>query len=160
MPVLDSQYVRSYAENLHLTVMYRTDNLQYRLSDAENVKSVLSPNEIYQTVIGASYAFIDVEYSLSPAFVNINNDANIKGKTKRSSIAFSFSFGRFYTKLEHSNVKGFYLHNTADFDDAWQPGKPYTLFPDLHIKQTGGQLTYNINKRFSRLALKCGDEQQ
>lgn len=156
----DSIYIRSYAEYLHLSLMYRTDNLRYRLSDASNARFIFSPNETYETVIGASYAFIDVEYSFSPRFVNINNQEDIKGKTKRSNIAFSFSFRRFYIKLEYGKATGFYLHNTADFDTDWKPGKPYTLFPSLQIKQTGGQLTYNINKRFSRLALKCGDEQQ
>jgi hypothetical protein len=156
----DSFFIRSYDDYLHFTLTYNTHNILYRVTDNADAKFILSPNEIYETEISVSYSFIRLKYAFSPRFLDINNNENIKGRTSRNDFEIDLGINRFDVVFEHSDVTGFYLHNTSDFDAGWRPGQPYTLFPGLRDKQTGGSITYNCNKRFSYASLDGGTEQQ
>ncbi len=159
-PMPDSAFIRSFDDYLNLTLTYNTHNLQYRMTDADDVKFIFSPNEIYETEICLAYSFLFVKYTFSPKFLDINNNENIKGNTNRDDIELALSVNRFDIDFEHCDVTGFYLYNTKDFDATWQPGRPYILFPDMRVKQTGGSIVYNCNKRFSYASLDGGSEQQ
>ena len=159
-PLPDSAFIYSFDDDIEASLTYYTHNMQYSITDKYNTRFIYRPDEIYETDIGLSYSFISVSYTFSPKFANINNNEALKGTTIRDEFDIGISLPKVDISFDHIDVKGFYLYNTTDFDASWRPGKPYILFPGLHIKQTGGNITYNLNKHFSVQGLYGGSEQQ
>jgi hypothetical protein len=157
----DSSYIRSYDNYVNITAGWNTRNTEYHISyPAFNTRFVLSPKETDQFSLNLDYSFLFVYYSFTPHVFNLNNNDSIKGSSKRSTFATGFSFKQWNISFDYQNIKGYYLKNTGDFIPGWSKGDVYLQFPYLKTIQTGGQVSYNFNKRFSVSSLVSGKEQQ
>src|SRR5438045_3140096 len=158
---LDSSYIKNYDNYLNATTGWNTRNTEYHITYPQyNTRFVLSPKETHQFSINLDYSFLFVYYSFTPHFFNLNNEDTIKGSSKRSTFATGFSFKQWDISFDYQNIKGYYLKNTDEFIPGWSKGDAYLQFSGLKTIQTGGQVAYNFNKKFSVASLVSGKEQQ
>ena len=158
---VDSSYIRYYDHYLNVTAGWSTNNTQYIISYPQfHTRFVLSPKETNQFSVSLDYSFLYLYYSFTPQVFNLNSEDTIKGNSKRSTFGTGLSFKRWYINFDYQNIKGYYLHNTNEFIPGWSKGDAYIQFPDLRTIQTGGQVGYNFNKKFSISSLTSGKEQQ
>ena len=156
-----SSYIKYYDNYLNVTTGWNTRNTRYIISYSQfYTRFVLSPKETNQFFLGLDYSFLYLYYSFSPQVFNLNSEDTIKGKSKRSTFGTGFSFNRWHINLDYQNIKGYYLRNTDEFIPDWLKGDAYIQFPNLRTIQTGGQVGYNFNKKFSISSLTSGKQQQ
>ena len=155
----DSFYIKHYDNYLNFTTGWNTRNTKYTVSyPQDNIKFILSPKETNQFNVSLDYSFLYMFYSFTPnAF---NSKDTIKGNSKRSTFGTGFSFKRWSINFDYQNIKGYYLQNTNEFIPGWSKGDAYLQFPDLKTIQTGGQVGFNFNRKFSTASLTSGKEQQ
>lgn len=64
-------------------------------------------------------------------------------------------------ELQFAYVKGFYLHNTGDFDPDWEEGTdPYYQLPDNKYAVLRGSTAYKFNKNYSVKSISSKTEIQ
>ncbi len=157
----DSFHIKYYDNYLNLTVGWNTRNTQYIISYPQyHTRFILSPKETDQFFVSLDYSFLYAYYSFTPQIFNLNNADTIKGNSRRSTFGTGFSFGRWYINFDYQNIKGYYLRNTNEFIADWKKGDAYIQFPDLRTIQTGLQVGYNFDKKFSVSSLTSGKEKQ
>jgi len=157
----DSTYFRRLDTLLHLQSWISTTQMDYTLVYDENFKLILGPNEINSLSFGFSYRYLDLGFSFTPGFLNVDQEEDKKGESERFSFRTSFSMHRFNLAIDLNSVKGFYLKNSADFvNPTTIPDSPYLLFPNLNVGNFGVLLRYNVNRRFSTAALTGGTQIQ
>ncbi len=157
--IADSFYIKHYDNYLNFTTGWNTRNTKYTISYPQyNTRFIISPKETNQFYISLDYSFLYMYYSFTPhAF---NSKDTIKGNSKRSTFGTGFSFKRWSINFDYQNIKGYYLQNTNEFVPGWSKGDAYLQFPDLKTIQTGGQVGFNFNRKFSTASLTSGKEQQ
>ena len=85
----------------------------------------------------------------------------MQGKTKALSLGLTILTQHWMQDLQFAYVKGFYLHNTADFEPGWNKGEdPYLLLPDLKVAALRGSTGYKFNKNFSLKSISSKTEIQ
>jgi len=154
-----SSYIEKYDTLVHFEPWLSTKLMEYRLYYPNNFKLFLRPVELNTLSLGLYYRFIDLSIGFSPKFINQNKPDYLTNLSKRFEFSTGFSFKRFYLSLDYSEIKGFYLRNTADFGRSL-PEQPNLTFPELKVKQYGAMINYNFNPRFSRSGMKSGAQSQ
>ncbi|MBL0132899.1 MAG: DUF4421 family protein [Chitinophagaceae bacterium] len=154
-----SSYIEKYDTLIHFEPWLSTKLMEYRLYYPNNFKLFLRPVELNTLSLGLYYRFIDLSIGFSPKFINQNKPDYLTNLSKRFEFTTGFSFDRFYVSLDYSEIKGFYLRNTADFGRSL-PEQPNLTFPELKVKQYGAMINYNFNPRFSRSGMKSGAQSQ
>lgn len=138
-----------------------SDNVEGFVTKTSTVKYDLRPNDKTVAKLSFNYRFISFVVSTTPKFIPGNNDTELKGKSKYTNYALSFTFNHWVQSLAYTRLKGYYLENTRDFRPGWREGAdPYVQFPDLVYHSFQGQTAYKFNKKFSFNALSVQTERQ
>src|SRR3954453_12029602 len=146
----DSSYTRSYDNYLNVTAGWNTRNTEYLISyPHSSTRFLLSPKQTDQFYVSVDYSFLYLYYSFTPHVFNLNNEDTIKGNSTRSTFGTGFSFKQWDVNFDYQSIQGYYLKNTNELIPGWSKGDPYWQIPDLKTIQTGGQIAYNFNKKFS-----------
>jgi hypothetical protein len=121
----------------------------------------IRPNISLSTKLSFSYRFISFGIGFKPKFIPGNNDNDMQGTTKALSFGLNILTQHWMQDLQFAYVKGFYLHNTADFEPGWNKGEdPYLLLPDLKVAVLRGSTGYKFNKNFSLKSISSKTEIQ
>lgn len=153
----------SYIEKMdqYLTFKLSVNNDLKGFLVKNTTKSDIQPNDKNVLKISANYRWLSGSISMTPKFIQGNNDNVFKGKTKASSFSLNLNFSRWIQSLSYSKVKGYYLHNTADYITGWVNGvDPYIQFPNLVYTGYYGHTAYKFNQKFSFNALSAQTERQ
>lgn len=121
----------------------------------------IRPNITLSNKLSFSYRFISFGIGFKPKFIPGNNDNDMQGKTKALSFGVNILAMHWMQELQFAYVKGFYLHNTADFEPGWIKGEdPYIQLPDLKVAFLRGSTGYKFNKNFSLKSVSSKTEIQ
>ncbi len=121
----------------------------------------IRPNISLSTKISFSYRFISFGIGFKPKFIPGNNDNDMQGATKALSFGLNIQTQHWMQDLQFAYVKGFYLHNTADFESGWNKEEdPYLMLPDLKVAVLRGSTGYKFNKNFSLKSISSKTEIQ
>jgi hypothetical protein len=127
----------------------------------DNFEYDIRPNIALKSKLSFSYKFISFGISYFPKFIPGNNDDDLKGKTKGIGFGLNLNMKHWIQDLKYSNVEGFYLENSSDFDPNFIANStPYILFPDLKITSFQGSTSYKFNPNFSLKAISTQTEIQ
>lgn len=121
----------------------------------------IRPNISFSNKLSFSYRFVILKLGFKPKFFPGNNDNDLQGKTKAYSVNFNYFSRHWLQELKYGYVKGFYLHNTGDFEQEWIKGTdPYIQFPDLKVNLFSGSTGYKLNPNFSMNAISSQTQKQ
>jgi hypothetical protein len=121
----------------------------------------IRPNISISNKISLNYRFISFSFGFTPKFIPGNNDSDLKGKTKTYSLGFGLHPKNWLQEFKYAKIKGFYLHNTNDYNGGWTSGKdPYIQFPELKVQFLRGSTGYKFNPNFSFSAISSLTERQ
>lgn len=171
VPVLASaQYSDSLMRREHGWIESMSKEMGFKLSAsndweaftvaADGFNPELYPNTSTILKLSYNYRFLSFGINYAPSVLPGNNDNELKGKTSNFGISLGFIHTHWFTQLEYSHNKGYYLRNSDDFSDDWQPGDPYLQFPNLVVNSVEGLTGYSFNERFSVRALTTQTERQ
>lgn len=121
----------------------------------------IRPNISISTRMSLSYRFISIGLGYKPSFIPGNNDTKMQGKTSAIGFGITLQPGHWYQDVQFNYVKGYYLHNTIDYDQNWVEGKDaYITFPELKTASIKGATGYKLNKNLSLKAASSKTEMQ
>lgn len=109
----------------------------------------IRPNFDFINKAGIDYRAFSFFFSFTPQ-LQANSDENLKGKSTHKGFGFSFNSKKLINHVSTSNVKGFYLANSGDFDLNFIQGvTPYTQFEGLKVTSFRGFHAFKLNANFS-----------
>lgn len=111
---------------------------------------LLKPNDSFYTEFFLRYRWLDASLSFAPKFVRINNDDDVKGRTKYFNLGVAFFLGpKVRQSVNFNQVKGLYLEDTKRFLESVL-GNEFTAdlsndlmqFPDAKFQSFTGETSY------------------
>lgn len=121
----------------------------------------IRPNIALGTKLSFSYRFISFGIGFKPKFIPGNNDNDMQGKTKVLSFGTNIITSHLMQELQFAYVRGFYLHNTGDFNPEWDEGTdPYFQLPDNKYAVLRGSTAYKFNENYSVKSISSKTEIQ
>lgn len=121
----------------------------------------IRPNINFSNQLSLSYSYITLRLGFKPKFFPGNNDNDLQGKTESISVKLNLFSQHWLQELKYGYVKGFYLHNTGNFELDWIEGKdPYIQFPELKVNLFSGSTGYKFNSNFSMNAISNQTQKQ
>jgi len=120
----------------------------------------LRPNGAVVNRFGFNYRFLSLGYKFLISSLPPNSDDDEKGETKSNGLHFAVSPGQWATDFSWDKTKGYYLHNTDDFDLTWSEGDPYIQIPDLESQIFRLRVGRVLNPEYSINAVALQTEQQ
>ncbi|RZJ46328.1 MAG: DUF4421 domain-containing protein [Chryseobacterium sp.] len=116
----------------------------------EGQSFLLKPNDSFYTEFFLRYRWLDASVSFAPKFVRINNDDDIKGRTKYFNLGFAFFLSpKLRQAINYNQVKGLYLEDTKRFfetvlNNEFTEGlsDDYMQFPDAKFQSFTGETSY------------------
>jgi len=150
-----------FIENLNQQVNIKLDvDSDYERFDQKgsNFEYDIRPNIALKSKLSFSYKFISFGITYLPKFIPGNNDDEQKGKTKVFGIGLNLNLKHWIQDLKYSDVKGFYLYNSGDFN--LNIDSKYLLLPDFNVKSFQGSTSYKFNPNFSLKAISTQTEIQ
>ena len=131
------------------------------MQTVNNVTYDIRPNIALGVKLAFSYRFISFGVGFKPKFIPGNNDNDMQGKTKVIAFGTNILTRHWMQELQFAYVKGFYLHNTGDFDPVWKEGTdPYLQLPDNKYAVLRGSTGYKINQNYSIKSISSKTEIQ
>ncbi len=111
---------------------------------------LLKPNDSFYTEFFLRYRWVDASISFAPKLVRINNDDDIKGKTRYFNLGFAFFLNpKLRQYINYSQVKGLYFESTKRFFEAVfdtevanEFTNDYMQFPDAKYQSFTGETSY------------------
>lgn len=111
---------------------------------------LLKPNDSFYTEFFLRYRWLDASISFAPKLVRINNDDDIKGKTKYLNLGFAFFLNpKLRQYVSYNQVKGLYFESTKRFFETVFEGEftgtfsnDYMQFPDAKYQSFTGETSY------------------
>ena len=129
--------------------------------DGDDFYYDIRPNISFTNKLSISYRFLTLKLGFKPKFFPGNNSNDMQGKTKMFRVDLNYYSKHWFQDLHYVFVKGFYLHNTGDFDSDWVSGTdPYIQFPELKVEMFRGSTGYKFNPDFSLKAIGSQTEKQ
>ncbi len=123
------------------------------LSYSRNRERSFVPNDVIKTKFSFDYKFLGLNFSISPNFLQSNNDPR-RGETKTLDFSFKFFYtDRLRQEVTYKTIKGFYLEDL-------KTAEPLEIFNDLQIKTIGGKTFFILNKNFSFRSFESMTERQ
>ena len=158
----ESSYVQDFSHNINAKIGIDTKGFSYKIANSETAENFdLKPNESVRMTASAHYRFIGVTVGFSPNFLNNNEDEVLKGESDINSIQLRLFIKRFIQEFEYNKIEGFYIENSADFDENWTLNvDPYIQFKNLNLKRYGGKTSFVWNENFSFKALLMQNQKQ
>jgi hypothetical protein len=153
-------YIQSYDSLLSISYNLNSEFDFFEVS-GDDFDYDIRPNITFANKLSLSYRFVSLKLGFKPKFFPGNNDNDLQGKTKAFSVNFNYFSQHWLQELKYGYVKGFYLHNTGDFDQEWIKGTdPYIQFPDLKVNLFSGSTGYKFNSNFSMTAISSQTQKQ
>lgn len=111
---------------------------------------LLKPNDSFYTEFFLRYRWVDASISFAPKFVRINNDDDIKGRTKYFNLGFAFFLSpKLRQYVNFNQVKGLYLEDTKRFLEVLlgnqfpdQLSDDFMQFPDAKYQSFTGETSF------------------
>lgn len=109
----------------------------------------LKPNDSFYTELFLRYRWLDTSISFTPKLIKINNDDDVKGKTKYFNVNFAFFLtSKFRQMLGYNQIRGLYFQDTKKYmsfllqgiDENISDG--YIQFPDANYRSFKGETSY------------------
>ena len=143
-----SDFITRIDDYFNLSLDLETDFEEFEV-EGSNFNYQIRPNYSFVNKLGIDYRAISIFYTFTPNFAS-NQDDDLKGSTESGGLGFSWNTDHLINHVETSHVKGFYLTNTAEFDNNFIEGiSPYIQFPDLDVHSFRGFHAFKWNKNFS-----------
>lgn len=156
----DSIDVISYREKLNISTGLQTNNLEFVVAYPKSkLRFEITPRRTLQQFLLFQYRWVNFRYSFTPAYLN-QEKSQIKGDNKRSTFDMEMVLGDLDITLTYQKAKGYYIQNTSELISGWRPGDPYLQLNNLTTKIIGGSVVYNVNKKFSDVAMISGKSKQ
>jgi len=153
-----------YIEKLDTVISIRlnfNNEFEYFKQKGDNFFYDIRPNISLSNKLSVSYRGLTGNIGFTPSFYPGNSDNEKAGKTKSFSLGFTLNTNHIIQNFNGQTVKGFYLHNTADFVPDWdQDTDPYLTLPYLHVFKLEGSTSYKFNANFSNSAISSQTEIQ
>ncbi|KAI9463064.1 hypothetical protein F5148DRAFT_1313503 [Russula earlei] len=130
------------------------------IAQGDSFKQVVKPNPSEVLRLYVNYRLISFYINYIPHSLDGNNDDAEKGTSKGIGLGTTLYLHHWFTELDFSHIKGYYLDNTKDFRPGWQPGDPYIQVPDLYTTSYQVAIGYNTNNRLSLPAVSSQTERQ
>ncbi|WP_419868062.1 DUF4421 family protein [Chryseobacterium sp. CT-SW4] len=111
----------------------------------------LKPNDSFYTELLLRYRWLDANISFTPKLIKINDDNDIKGKTKYFNLGFAFFVSpKIRQSVSYTQVKGLYLDKTKEFlelifsEDMQNVNvsNAYLQYPDARYQSFRGGTSY------------------
>jgi len=155
-----NQYILRYDTIVSIKLNINTE-YDYFEVNGDDFFYDIRPNISLSNKLSFAYRFISFGIGFTPKFIPGNNDNDLQGKTKTFSFGVNISTSHWLQELQYVTIKGFYLHNTDDYQTGWNKGvDPYIQFPDLRVKMLRGSTGYKFNPNFSLKAISSQSEKQ
>ncbi len=156
----DTTYLQKYPGKIVIKLDVDSDIDQYLIKGA-NFKYDIRPNTGVSKLLSFNYRYAYFAVSYLPSIIAPNNQDEERGKTSGFGVGTGLSTPHWIGDISYKNVKGFYLHNTADVDPNWNASTdPYIQFPDMKTWMIRGTLLYKFNKNYSIRAIQTQTEAQ
>lgn len=158
---IDTTYIKKYDNKLLLKVSGNNRIEDYRINrEGETYK--LQPNSLNKIKLLFSHQWLSAGFSISPSFIQgHNNDEERKGESKMYNLSFNLNFDRWIQAYEFSYTEGFYLANTNDFVEDWDPERgDFIQFPDIKYFDVAGYTAYKFNPNYSVKSIDTQTERQ
>ncbi len=155
----DTTYITSHKHKLTITIPFSRKYYGFSVKDLQtNSIARFSPNSNYH--IGFNFSNIILTFGFVPA---INFGARPeRGKTKSVDFQFTLIGKRVITDINYQNYKGFYIHNSADFNSLAPTLNEFILRPEINAEAFGvnTMFVYNHKKYSLRGAFSFTDVQR
>ncbi len=156
--IVEDGYIEKMSGKLVLNLSINNEYETFEVR-SPNSRTVLYPNAKTNAHLKLNYRFLSFGFQFAPDFLPGNGDEDQKGETKSFRLGTALVFKHWFTDINYSKVKGYYLKNSSDFM-VMQPGDPYIQFPDLHFNNLSLAVGYSSNSRFSFRSLTTQTERQ
>ncbi|MDH6253295.1 hypothetical protein M2347_003022 [Chryseobacterium sp. H1D6B] len=113
----------------------------------EHQTILLKPNDSFYTEFFLRYRWLDASISFTPKLIKINNDDDVKGKTKYFNIGFAFFLSpKLRQQVGYNQIKGLYLQSTKELflllGGTNDLSGGYIQFPDANYRSFKGETSY------------------
>lgn len=158
----ESGYIQDFSHKINAKIGIDAKGFSYKITNSETGENFdLKPNESVRMTVSTHYRFIGVTVGFSPNFLNNNQDEVLKGESDIKSIQLRLFIKHFIQEFEYNKIEGFYIENSADFDENWTLNiDPYIQLKNLYMKRYGGKTSYVWNENFSFKALLMQNQKQ
>jgi len=153
-----NHYIQSMSHRIATDLAFTNDYSIFKVI-GPNTETLLYPNTPNHLRLKVNYDFLSFSLQWSPNFLPGNGDEALKGKTESFQLSSAFIFSHWFSEIQLSRVKGFYLQNSEQVN-GWQPGDPYIQFPDLRHQGIQISSGYIFNENFSWRHLRSQTERQ
>jgi hypothetical protein len=156
----DTAYIQSYSDKLIVKLDLDNDVIRFKLT-GDGFRYDIRPNLGPNRILSLNYRWAYVGVSYLPEFVTGNKWDERRGETSGFGLGGGITSPRFLFDIQYGQVRGFYLHNTADYVPGWDPDSdPYIQFPELKLWMIRGAAYYKANPNFSLRAIQSQTEAQ
>jgi hypothetical protein len=159
-----SRKTTDYIEKLDTVISIRlnfNNEFEYFKQEGDNFFYDIRPNISLSNKLSVSYRGLTGNIGFTPKFYPGNSDNEKAGKTESFSLGFTLNTNHIIQNFYGQSVKGFYLHNTADFVPDWdQETDPYLTLPDLRVFKIEGSTSFKFNANYSTSAISSQTEIQ
>lgn len=154
------QYIDKIDTIISLKLNLNTEYDQFEVR-GDNFYYDLRPNISLSSKLSFGYRFLSFGIGFKPKFIHGNNDNDLKGVSKGISLGINIITDHWLQDGQFVSAKGFYLHNTVDYNPEWVKGTdPYIQFPELKFASISGFTGYKFNKNFSLKSISSKTEIQ
>jgi hypothetical protein len=149
----DSNYVKSYYDALHITVVAIQRNHDIEIFD-RSTRSQLNfkPNNSFNYGFGLDWKFLTIELSRSIPYLSVKDER--KGATESFTARFGLTGKKFLASALVQVYQGMYISNPQQVFPNWNVEKDgYPLRNDISSVVVFGSMYYNFNaSRFSLMS--------
>ncbi|MFC5410116.1 DUF4421 family protein [Larkinella bovis] len=159
-PKVDTNYIASYYEHLHLRLIGQGRDHFLQLVDKTN-HLTYRPNGASSVGVGASYSWLSAELTTRLPLITRNSRV-AKGKTRQFGTSLSYNGRRVWFNTNYQSYRGLYLNNPDILDKDWFVlHSKYPQRPDVAIYTWYTSIYYCFNhERFSNPASLMQRERQ
>lgn len=155
----ENGWIEKMTDRLAIDLSFNNSFKTFQVETSTN-KILLYPNTPTNLRLNINYDFISFGVQFSPDFLPGNGDNDLRGETKSFQLGTTLVFKHWFSEIEYSNIKGYYLKNTDDYNRNWTSRDPFIQFPDLSYKGISLSGGYNFNSKFSLRSLTTQTERQ
>lgn len=160
-PIVEDGHIEKIQNKMGVRVSISNDIEGFIVDDGVGQRYEIFPNTSTVGTVKLIYKFFSLNLTkFYPNLSGDNTDTAIKGETSNFSIGSNLNFNRWVNRIEYTRTTGYYLENTSDYLQNWNPGDPYIQFPDLQFSGVHGSTGYKLNPRLSFNAITQQSERQ
>lgn len=155
--VVEGGFIEKMRDKIALENSFNNEYELFKIkSNGNNFE--ISPNIRTNYRIQLNYKFILAGFQFAPKFIPGNNDNDEKGKTSSFNLKIKFVLKHWYSTIQYTNIRGFYLSNTSDFTN--DVSDTYIQFPELQYTAYEIETGYIKNSKFSFRSITSHMERQ